>query len=260
MTLLELRGITKQFGGLTAIKNLNVDIQNGLIYGLIGPNGAGKTTVFNCISRYYDTNEGEIYFQGEKINHLGPHDIPQKGIARTFQNLELFTSMSVLENLIVAQHLKFKYGLFTGCLKLPLFKREEKAAVNKAHEILRYLDLYSLKDMLVSNLPYGTRKLVEMGRALMLEPKLLLLDEPVSGMNSNEVEGIMKLIQKIQKEYDLTIFMVEHNMGLVMNICNHIYVMNYGEKLAEGSPKQIQSDPAVIKAYLGKEADYGATR
>lgn len=260
MAILETKGLSKYFGGLKAAENLDFKIREGLIYGLIGPNGAGKTTVFNCISRYYDLDRGQIFFHGENLTKSEPHHIPKKGIARTFQNLELFAEMSVIENLLVAQHLRFKYGILGSCLKLPLFKREERRAEEKAKDILSFLDLQVAPKTLVSNLPYGTRKLVEIGRALMLEPQLLLLDEPVSGMNSSESDDIAKLIQKIQKEFELTVFMVEHNMGVVMNICDYIYVMDHGEKLAEGAPKEIQNNPSVIEAYLGKDIDYGKPR
>ncbi|WP_408955089.1 ABC transporter ATP-binding protein [Natroniella sp. ANB-PHB2] len=253
MSLLELKGVTKRFGGITAVNKLDMEIEAGEIYGLIGPNGAGKSTAFNCISRYYEIDEGDIIFDGESILDKKSHQIVKLGISRTFQNVELFDNMNVLENFLVGQHNNFKTNIFSSLLMTDKALEEEKKAEEKAMEMLELLGIDHLAESKVVDQPYGIKKTIEIGRALMCDPKLLMLDEPVAGMNESETNKLAKLIKRISKEMDISILLVEHDMSMVMDICEEITVINFGKKIAEGDPEEIQNHPDVIKAYLGEE-------
>lgn len=250
--MLTFENVVLKFGGLTAINNLSFQVDEGQIFSLIGPNGAGKTTVFNCINRLYTPVSGSITFNGQNLLAAKPHQIIQFGIARSFQNVELFSKMSVMDNLLTGLHPHIKKNFLSIALNFPSFKTAEKEAKKKAEEILEILGLYDLSDEEVVNLPFGYQKMVDIGRALITKPKLLLLDEPVAGMNPTETEVLGKLIVRLKEEMNITVLLIEHDMSLVMKISDYITVMNFGKKIAEGPSHEIQNNPEVIEAYLGE--------
>ncbi len=252
--VLELKNINKSFGGVRAVRNLSFEVPSGHIQAIIGPNGAGKTTVFNMITGFYSPDGGEIIFSGKKINNLPPNKIAEMGIARTFQNLELFPSLSVLENVMLGCYVRNKPSMLGASLRLPGIRRDERKVRNKAIEILGFVGLSRYAGEPSGELPFGWQRLLEIARALATEPKLLLLDEPASGLNPRETDQLGELIRKL-RDSGLTILLVEHDMSLTMDISDSILVMDYGRKIACGSPRQIQNDPAVIAAYLGEEID-----
>ena len=254
MTVLNTDHITMRFGGLTAVDNLNLSIHEKEIVAVIGPNGAGKTTAFNMITGVYKPTEGKIFSQNECISSLRPDQIAKKGIARTFQNIRLFQSMSVYENVLVANHLHMKSGLFEATLTFPRARKEEAAMHKRTLEMLDATGLLPYKDWKAVSLPYGLQRRLEIARAMTTNPKLLLLDEPAAGMNPKESAELADFIYKIRDEFQLTILLIEHHMKLVMKISDRIYVLQYGKTIAEGTPEQIRANPAVISAYLGEEA------
>jgi branched-chain amino acid transport system ATP-binding protein len=253
MALLDVRNVTLYFGGLRAVYNLSLSLEGGELMALIGPNGAGKTTVFNLISGFYRPTEGEIRFLDRDINGLRPHEVTALGIARTFQNIRLWNGLNVFDNLCVSQHYQLGYGFLQSVLRTPKFRNSERRVKKTAEEILDLLGLrhYALEQP--KNLPYGLQRRVEIGRALALRPKLLLLDEPAAGMNPGEVDELIEMIRWIRGEFKLTVLLIEHHMRVVMNVCERMKVIDFGETIAEGTPEQIRQNPRVIQAYLGEE-------
>ena len=250
--VLEVRNLGIDFGGLTAVNHLDLDIYKGEIYGLIGPNGAGKTTVFNMLTKVYQPTRGTIKIAGKDMDKLNPVQANQVGVARTFQNIRLFSNMSVLDNVKTGMHNALKYGLFTSILRLPKYYKLEKESTEKAMELLKIFELDQFADLTAGNLPYGAHRRLEIARALATNPKLLLLDEPAAGMNPQETEDLMDMIRKIRSHFDISILLIEHDMKLVMGICERITVLNFGQVLAQGLPQEIQSNKEVIKAYIGE--------
>lgn len=249
--VLKTDNITMEFGGLRAVSELCLEIEPGAIVGLIGPNGAGKTTVFNMITGVYKPTVGKIFFQKEDITGLKPDLITRKGIARTFQNIRLFDSMTVMENVMISKHLRLNSNLFEAVCSLPRYKRERKEHYEQCMELLKKIELDDVVNEPATSLPYGKQRRLEIARALATEPKLLLLDEPAAGMNPNESLELMDFIARIRDEFNLTVLMIEHHMEVVMGICQKIYVLDYGVTLAKGNPQEIQNNSAVIEAYLG---------
>jgi len=254
MSLLGIRSLTKRFGGLVAVKNVSFDVEAGSIVGLIGPNGAGKTTVFNLITGIYRPDEGEINFQGKSIAGLTTHRIVSGGIARTFQTIRLFQNLSVLDNVLAGRHCRMKSGVLGAMLRYPRERREEKAALFAAVHALDFVRLRAEAQNLAKNLAYGNQRLLEIARALATKPQLVILDEPAGGMNEQETAGLISLIRKV-RDQGVTVLLIEHDMSLVMRVCEKIVVLEYGSKIAEGSPQEIKNDQEVIRAYLGAEQE-----
>jgi branched-chain amino acid transport system ATP-binding protein len=253
--LLSIRNITKNFGGLTALRDISLDVQEGDIRAIIGPNGAGKTTLLNIVSGIYQPDKGEVFFLGEKVDHLATARIARKGISRTFQHVELFGNMTVHENIMIGRYPKTKAGFLSSGFRLPSVIREEREIRSRCEEILAYVSLSHRRDEIACNLPIGEQRILEIGRALATDPRLILLDEPAAGLNIRETHDLGGIIKKIRDELMITVVLVEHDMDLVMRISDAITVLNFGEIIAEGTPLEIQRNPEVIVAYLGEEEE-----
>ena len=253
--VLKLDSVTHYFGGLRAVHNFNLELPEGALWGLIGPNGAGKTTIFNLITGVYVPTEGKIYFYDKDITTYKPHEVVAVGIARTFQNLRIFGNLTVLDNIRIAGHYRLRYGLTDAIIRTPSYYREEKSITEESLELLETFKLGDKAYLPAKALPYGELRRLEIARALATHPKLLLLDEPAAGMNPKEVSDLMEMILWIRNHFKVTIYLIEHHMQVVMGICERIKVMDFGETIAEGTPTEIQNNPRVIEAYLGRKAN-----
>jgi len=251
VNLFEAKDIAVRFGGIKAVDGVSFAVEQGKVFTIIGPNGAGKTTLFNLISRIYDPTQGSLHFEGSEITKVAPHKVAALGIARTFQNIELFEHATVLQNLLLGRHAHRKSALFSEIFFTPSVRRMEVEHREKAEEVIDFLDLEHYRDSLIAGLPYGVRKVVELGRALCTEPKLLLLDEPSSGLNTEETEDMAFWIHDIKNDLGITVLMVEHDMALVSEVSDEVLALNYGKVLATGTPTEVQEHPEVVKAYLG---------
>lgn len=258
MTVLKVSNLSRYFGGVKAVAGVNMDIKHGEIIGLIGPNGAGKTTLFNLLTGIYSPTEGDVHYNFDRsisIKNMKPCDIATAGVSRTFQNIRLFGNMTVGENVRIGLHNNIKYGVFASFFRSPAYFKEEKEADKKVDELLEVFNLLEKRDELAKNLPYGEQRRLEIARALASNPKVILLDEPAAGMNPNETNELTELIKWIKEKFDITVILIEHDMSLVMSVCSRIYVLDYGQMIAEGTPEEIKNNPVVIKAYLGGDED-----
>lgn len=256
--LLTVDNVSVRFGGIVALDGVSFDVRRGEVRGLIGPNGAGKSTLFNCLSRLYRCDSGAIHFDGQVLSKMPRHRIAALGVGRTFQNLALFKTMTVMDNVLVGAHSHHHAGFLADALRLPSAARSERFAQARADEAIELMGLQSFAHRVVADLPFGTQKRVELARALASEPSLLLLDEPACGLNHEELSGLGELIQDIRKNMNLTVLLVEHHMGLVMGVCDRIVALNFGRKIADGTPEQVRNNPEVIRAYLGEEEGVAA--
>jgi branched-chain amino acid transport system ATP-binding protein len=252
--LLEIYNLGIKFGGVIALKDVSLHVNEGEVYSVIGPNGAGKTTLFNCISGIYAAQSGSVRYEGHEILGMKPHKIALLGVARSFQNIALFKGMTVLDNLMTARSFRHPYGLLSAAIYAGRCSREEIACRDKVEDVIELLDLQKVRKTPVASLPYGVQKRVELGRGLAMEPKLLLIDEPVSGMNLEETEEMARYILDINEEMKITVILIEHDMGLVMDLSDRVTVLNFGVKIAEGTPREVAANPDVIGAYLGRPA------
>jgi len=253
MAFFEANNISISFGGLKALNRVSFEIQKGEVFSIIGPNGAGKTTIFNCINRFYDLDDGSLSLEGHDISQIKPHAVAEMGIARTFQNIELFKNTTVLDNLILGRHRRRRSNVFTEALFIRSVQKQELESRERAEEIIDFLDLEAYREQRVVNLPYGVQKTVELGRALAMDPKLLMLDEPSSGLNVEETEDLSFWISDIKAELGITILLVEHNMRFVQQVSDHILALDFGETITQGTPTDVLNHPEVMKAYLGEE-------
>lgn len=253
MNVLKINNLTRTFGGLKAVSNVNMEINDGELIGLIGPNGAGKTTIFNLLTGVYEPSEGEVVFLGKNTRRMQPYQVTQLGMARTFQNIRLFGDVTVLDNVRIAYHSHAKYGIISSILRLPSFGKGEREMTDMANDLLKIFKLDSKSNEKARNLPYGEQRRLEIARALATRPKLLLLDEPAAGMNPNETHELMDMIRWVRDNFKITILLIEHDMSLVMGVCERIYVLDYGQIIATGTPAEIKNNPRVIEAYLGEE-------
>lgn len=251
--MLQLRGVSLSFGGLKAVDHVDMDVAEGEIAGLIGPNGAGKTTVFNLITGLYRPDEGSILFRGQAIHRQPPHRITELGIARTFQNIRLFGNASVLENVMMARHCRTRSGSLAAIFRTRAYREEEEQTRERALALLKFVELDDVRDVRASELPYGSQRRLEIARALATDPLLLLLDEPAAGMNETESDRLIRLIRRIRDELNKTVLLIEHDMRVVMTLCDRITVLNFGRRLIHGRPEEVRNDPNVIEAYLGRE-------